>query len=538
MASKILKSIKCLVVQATKNSNFTCMSRTRMRWLLSCLLWSLMVQTASSLPDTLRLHIDEEGMAKLSTLRSEALAEGLLVNRGDWVKAVVGDSIQAEVRLKGDWPTHLEGEKWSLRIKTNKQYRWHGLRSFSVHRPEARHFLSEWVYHRWLQKEGVLTTRYEFITLILNGRNLGVYALEEHFDRELLLAQGREEAPILKFDESSFWEVQHYQLKNDTNINKVVADYEAATITPFKKNRTLKDEWLKQQFEKGKALMHQYQYSLTDAANLFDVELLAKYYAMADIAQAYHALVWHNQRFYYNVSSKKLEPIAYDCYTEEGVYKWFSKPYLGYWNDTQYDSLYFRNEYVVFHPLNDSAVFQCYHHYLKKYSNTAYLQALMKELMPAIKEYTALMQKEYPNYQYTNQYAARAKELEETVAQQHPKGLVHQTFGFKPFWYYKGCALQEPLKHLAVKAYVESTSDSTMQLALHNFHCEAVIIYGGVEGRDELSEALAILPAYNNDKLTSKHLLTVKKGQHLWFTLNDHVPYRSDVLLIPWKSPY
>ncbi|MGY8927818.1 MAG: CotH kinase family protein, partial [Flavobacteriales bacterium] len=88
-------------------------------------------------------------------------------------------------------------------MKGNNAYR--GLKSFSIQNPNTRSFMSEWFAHKLFEKEDVLTTKYIFVPVIINGQKMGVYALEEHFDKQLLEARNRREAPIVKFDEEGVW---------------------------------------------------------------------------------------------------------------------------------------------------------------------------------------------------------------------------------------------------------------------------------------------------------------------------------------------
>ena len=69
--------------------------------------------------------------------------------------------------------------------------------SFSIQHPKTRSFLKEWVLHKLFKKEQVLTTRYDFVSVSLNGKKLGLYALEEHFRKELLDFYDYEDGPIL-----------------------------------------------------------------------------------------------------------------------------------------------------------------------------------------------------------------------------------------------------------------------------------------------------------------------------------------------------
>ena len=93
--------------------------------------------------------------------------------------------------------------------------------------------------------ENILTTRYGFITASLNGNNLGIYAYEEHFSKELLQHNNKTEAPILKFNEEGIWQTR---LNNPKNKN-LYPFFEASDIIPFQKKSILSSGNLKKDFE-------------------------------------------------------------------------------------------------------------------------------------------------------------------------------------------------------------------------------------------------------------------------------------------------
>ncbi len=58
-----------------------------------------------------------------------------------------------KIRLKGDRRLHWTDPKnWSFRIKVRDNKTIMGMRVFSLQRPVARNFLSEWVFHKLLKK--------------------------------------------------------------------------------------------------------------------------------------------------------------------------------------------------------------------------------------------------------------------------------------------------------------------------------------------------------------------------------------------------
>ena len=52
----------------------------------------------------------------------------------------------------------------------------------------------------------MLTSRYDFIYFKINENPAKIYALEEHFNKNLVEHQLRREGPIIKMDESRVWE--------------------------------------------------------------------------------------------------------------------------------------------------------------------------------------------------------------------------------------------------------------------------------------------------------------------------------------------
>ena len=110
----------------------------------------------------------------------------------------------AEIRLKGDWTDHLNTAKWSFRLKLEDGKAIQGKRTFSIQHPETRSFIDEWFMHEWFRNEGVLTTAYDFVNVSVNGVHKGVYAREEHFEKQLPESQNRREGVLLKLDESMF----------------------------------------------------------------------------------------------------------------------------------------------------------------------------------------------------------------------------------------------------------------------------------------------------------------------------------------------
>lgn len=336
---------------------------------------------------TIDLEVGKKEMKALRRRRDHALALGILQeDDSSWVKAMLHEGKQAfpvEIRLKGDWVDHLEGEKWSFRVELQDDMAWRGIKEFSLQSPERRGNLDEWLFHKVLAREGVLSPRYDFVYLQLNGKDLGPYAVEEHFSKELLESQHHRQGPILKFDEAGMWDARVAALQDSAFPYLQIPFQDAATVLPFKQKRTLRDTVLADQFRIANQLMWQYRYGLRPPREIFDLDLVARQYALTDLFQAYHGMIWHNRRYYYNPVTSKLEPIVFDAFSGEA-------------NDTYIDGPIWGHQVDGWHPVGDyhdvvgdmffrdEDFLRAYYGSLLRYCASAYLDSVLYDFQDAI----------------------------------------------------------------------------------------------------------------------------------------------------------
>ena len=348
---------------------------------------------------SLEINIDSFAIKKLKAIRDRAFKNGLLeTGENDYVKArlVYGkDTLKAKIRLKGDWLDHLTGSKWSFRIKMRKNDAWKNMRSFSVQSPETRGFLDEWFTHRIFAAEDVLTTRYGFVPVKLNGKSLGIYAYEEHFDKQLIESNKRREGPVLKFSEEIFWTVQRLFITKKESYHLPYT--KGSDILPFKKSRTQKNKILFNDFLIAQNLLYQYENDLKPLNDIFDIESYAKYYALTDITGAYHGLAWHNFRYYYNPVISRLEPVAFDCYTSSGVNIESNNTIL---ESAQKSKIVTKFDNMILMPFKYDDFLNDYLYYLTKYSQTSYLNSVYMSLKPEIDSLEILIKKEFGYYHF------------------------------------------------------------------------------------------------------------------------------------------
>ncbi len=420
------------------------------------------------------LEIADKWMEKLKDKRLEAFQRGLLMTEDDdWVKGnILTDSVNAasetlkmpvKLRLKGDWLDHLEGNKWSYRIQVKDPHAWNRLKTFSIQNSETRGHLDEWVYHQWLRKEDVLSPRYDFIRTKVNGEDLGIYAYEEHFDKQLPEFMKRREGVIVRFTEDGFWAFKHRQIKSVGYYtdNHYTEDhgFKTTKVKAFKESRTLKSDNLKQQLEVAQNLMLQYQYGTQKASEIFDIERLAKYFAITDICRAYHSFRWHNQRFYYNPISTQLEPIGFDggkMLPLQG-----DAPFLGYliWNE--HNSF----ENIIKALFADEEFITAYIRYLREFTGEDYMGNFLQGIAEDLNKREQWIREEIVDYTYNRK---RIPEISKRIQ-----------------------LYLRPLPAESLSAFVHQKTDGELQLKLQNKHFAPLQILGFGKTKDRMTQRLA-----------------------------------------------
>jgi len=278
---------------------------------------------ASISQDTPRLELllKQSAYQQISDRRNAAIQGPIYIAEpDDEVKGyarLAGDAIPISLRLKGDWTWgHLSDPvKWSFRIEVNDDVAILGMERFSLQHPRERNYVGEWIFFQALKQEGIIAPRYDFIRVSLNDLDLGLYAIEEHFTKQLLESNDRREGPIVRFDESLLWLdwATFWETRMDGG-GTGVSSYQASAVDAFDTSDVLADPILHDQFMTAFSLLEAYRLGRLPTGDVFDLERLATHFALSDLFGATHGLAWHNLRWYYNPITSLLEPIGFDGY--------------------------------------------------------------------------------------------------------------------------------------------------------------------------------------------------------------------------------
>ncbi len=363
---------------------------------------------------TLYFDIGFQEYQAMAAQRAEALQMGiLLLEDDDWMRAEIrfeGETIPVRIRLKGDWVDHLKENKWSFRIKTRNDTTLMGMRSFSVQSPDTRRFLNEWLYMEDLRRADVLAPRYSFVNVFVNGEDWGVYALEESFAKELLESQERREGVIVRFDESLFWERRSLYGGVDESwkhradpIATTLEQQAFAEVDEFDTTRIQEDPALRAQSARALGLLRGFQNQQLPVSQVFDAEVMGRYLAHTNLWGARHSLTWHNERYYYNPLTSRLEPIGYDALPLE--------PRFAHLFDlAQYDDL---------------AIMEAYAREVVRISQPEYLEELQAEYTSEFQRYHAALLEEFPAPRLEPPWDLLAERQALLVSALHPPQTVY-----------------------------------------------------------------------------------------------------------------
>ena len=345
-------------------------------------------------PERITIDVKHMDFQKLSYQREVALARGILIaGDDDYVPANIryrDKSVKVGLRLKGDWVyDNLKKDKWSFRVKVKGDNTLFGMKQFSIHHPKTRNYVYEWIFHKTLEREGVLGLRYKFIEVTLNGKDWGVYALEEHFEKRLIEYNQLREGPIVRFNESLMWS-RHLRDPSKDVFATGYGSYLSSDVDAFHTNKMLSEPTLHLQHDKAIHLLESFRRGELKTSEVFDIQKLARFFAITDLMGAEHGSRWHNTRFYYNPVTSRLEPIGFDgdsgqpikslCATKEGVHIDYRSPRI----DNYYAMIF-----------SDPVFFREYVKVLEHISDSSYLDKLFTELDDELKENVNILRKEF-----------------------------------------------------------------------------------------------------------------------------------------------
>jgi hypothetical protein len=317
-----------------------------------------------------KIDINYNNYAKLKEKVNESFKLGFIhKNEFNEAKGSIeynGTVYDVNIRIKGDNLDHIQGDKWSFRckIKNEKKY-FKGMKYFSIQNPKVRGFHGQLIVDDIRKKYGLIVPRRFYVNVILNGSNIGLMEVEEHFSKEMIEFNKRKEAPILKFDEDDYWKF------GDSY------DWTNSYIDTFQKGKTNKSSILSFYAKRATILLHGLSRNLLQPSEVFDVDEISTYLAISQFLGLEHGVRWGNVRFYYNPYIDKLQPIGYDDNFNERLHfsRIIDSPFFTYLiSDTIINDSYLKKLKDLIADYDNNLI-----HKIIRSTESAYLEILRSE---------------------------------------------------------------------------------------------------------------------------------------------------------------
>lgn len=352
-------------------------------------------------PENISIEIKDKDYKFLEKNREKALERGVIINDldGDYVPATLeykGKKIKIKLRLKGHMTDHLQDNKWSFRIKVKDKDSFMGMKRFSVQHPGTRGYIYEWIYHELMKREDIIALRYKFINISVNGKDWGIYAVEENFDQELIENNNRKKAPIIRFNPNLYWIDRYNEIEGIKPLAEY-ASYYSSNVEAYREDKSLEDSTQKLYYLKAIALMEGLRSKKLQVDEVFDIERLAKFHAIIDLVGGQHSIDWSDIKYYYNPVTARLEPVAYESFTVfpfqdiSGNYK-----YVQLDSNVNYEDLHS----AIF---SDPQFFRAYIKNLERISKPSYLDKFFNDSNDELKNNLAILYKEFPYKKFDKQ---------------------------------------------------------------------------------------------------------------------------------------
>ncbi|OFY71349.1 MAG: hypothetical protein A3G23_04120 [Bacteroidetes bacterium RIFCSPLOWO2_12_FULL_37_12] len=230
-----------------------------------------------------------------------------------------GISYLAQIKIKGDWFDNVNSSKWSLTIFLDDNKQINGMSQFSIQDPLSQDYLTDWVYQKTMGIYGCINNDINLITVELNNKQKGIYLIHRLFGANWLKEKKLPAGIICQFNDRFLWDELNSRLKFYEKWPKFSALHGYHTIyssflEPLDYNLVQSDTLIKKAFENLNTKFYQFLNGDLKPDKLFDLTAMSKYLAISEVlGSAHNYKGWKDRKFFYNLSTGLLEPIAYDA---------------------------------------------------------------------------------------------------------------------------------------------------------------------------------------------------------------------------------
>jgi len=301
--------------------------------------------------ENVSIEIDQKNLYNLELQRNNRMSGSQ--EKGNFSQAKIKSNkkkYDIKLRVKGDRLLHWrDKEETSYKVDLKGEDRTWGLEEISSQKPITRNYIYEFIFHKLLQFNDLISLKYFFINLSLNGNKQGIYAIEEGFSKELIERNKKRNGPIFGLNEiyGTYYPNVEYELysKEFWTVN-----HPELTKIALSKLDGLKEKKI-------------------NVNEIFDIEKWATFFAVVDLGKMYHGSLAKSVKLYYNPVTAKFEPVGFDAHYNRLLFKNFL--ILDFIDEDNINCAYlcdFRDWYLIFLKKNDGS------------DNTEFLELYMKAL--------------------------------------------------------------------------------------------------------------------------------------------------------------
>jgi len=240
-----------------------------------------------------------------------------------WVPATflhAGEPYDIQLRLRGDLPAHWRGSKQSYRVKFKDQP-FQGRREINLIVPWDKHYAVEWLQTLVAKDLGLLFFAGDFVNVVINGEDAGLYYQSEHPTSEYLERNGRPASSIFTFGENwtFYYGKRHHYIGFENPGSATSPPVESVAQI---KQRATYDGDEPEQVRRQLAYLIEFYELLTEgsaaevaerAPYYLDLDKFARFVALQDFFGSSHGMALNdNSRLYLDPTSGKFEFIPWD----------------------------------------------------------------------------------------------------------------------------------------------------------------------------------------------------------------------------------
>ncbi|MDA7823897.1 CotH kinase family protein [Candidatus Pelagibacter sp.] len=252
------------------------------------------------------IKIDQKNLYNLELQRKNKILN-LNRNTDQFSKAEINyneKDFRIKLRVKGDRSLHwYKGNETSYKIDLIGKDRIWGLEEFSVQKPITRNYIYEYIFHKFLEFNNLISLKYFFINLKMNDIDQGIYAVEEGFSKELIERNKKRNGQIFGLEEK-LGKVYPNVVYDLYSKDFWISNYPDLTNIALEKLENIKT-------------------NNVDLGKFFDLEKWALYFAIIDLTQNYHGSLPKSVKLYYNPTTALFEPIGFDGHYNPMIFNEF-----------------------------------------------------------------------------------------------------------------------------------------------------------------------------------------------------------------------